>query len=214
MSKTLVAVLVVIVGLLVVVNLLKTPPPVVATNQSTVPIAKIVTPGETTSSSPPPEVQRPKYDSWTIRTYVDEFGEPTKSRYICNASHIFGTFSNSATTDSDLRVDILINGKADIQFMLYEYASNHPVKSYGSATIYHISVKDLDGKVTSRLEARLSGDRLYLGDRSIRVHDILLKGGEVKFHINGDYGSTYDFVVEATGYKLAYEEFKSTKKKV
>lgn len=69
---------------------------------------------------------------WNIAYYVDDFGEPTKKGYIRNPSYIRGTFSNTATQNSDLNVRFLIDSATDVSIMLYEYAGNNPVKAYSS----------------------------------------------------------------------------------
>ena len=43
--------------------------------------------------------------SWKVKFYVDDFGEPTKKKYLIKTC--IGKFSNSATTDSDLGVHFL-----------------------------------------------------------------------------------------------------------
>jgi len=45
---------------------------------------------------------------WEIGYFVDEFGEPTKERFITTKNPIYGTLSNSATQNSDLRVHFII----------------------------------------------------------------------------------------------------------
>ena len=57
---------------------------------------------ETTVAPTAPVTEPPKEIHWTEAFYVDDFGDPTSSSYIRG---IFdGTFSNSATTGSDLTV--------------------------------------------------------------------------------------------------------------
>ncbi|MCK5591653.1 MAG: hypothetical protein KAI72_06835, partial [Candidatus Pacebacteria bacterium] len=41
---------------------------------------------------------------WSVRYYVDNFGEPTRQGYITNTNLIKGKFSNTATQNSDLNV--------------------------------------------------------------------------------------------------------------
>ena len=68
---------------------------------------------------------------WSVKFYVDDFGEPTKKGYIINTKKIRGTFSNTATQDSKLDVEFVISGhpkRVSVEIYLYEYAHNNPVK--------------------------------------------------------------------------------------
>lgn len=119
---------------------------------------------------------------WSIRHYVDDFGEPTKQGYISNTNSILGTFSNTATQNSDLKIDFLITNSSNISFQLYEYAGNNPVKAY-STDSYTVMIQDKDGK-RFRLNAENYSDRLtFNSNSSQQVHNILLKGGTIKFKV-------------------------------
>jgi len=138
---------------------------------------------------------------WRISYYVDDFGEPTNQGYITNASTLRGTFSNTATQDSDLDVRFLISNSSDISIKLFEYAGNNPVKAYSSES-YKVLVQDKDGK-RYNLTATNYSDRLSFDKTSSRtVHNILLKGGTVKFKIiESDTPTTeYEFTVQKADY--------------
>ena len=145
---------------------------------------------------------------WSVRHYVDEFGEPTKEGYITNTSTIKGQFSNTATQDSRLNVDFLITNSSKISIQLYEYAGNNPVKAY-SADSYRVLIQDKDGK-RYKLTATNYSDRLTFNKSSSRkVHGILMKGGMIKFKIvEIDTPTTeYDFTISnADWYDNAYRK--------
>jgi hypothetical protein len=151
---------------------------------------------------------------WRIGYYVDEFGEPTKQGYITNTSYIKGTFSNTATQNSDLNVEFLISNSSDISVQLYEYADNNPVKAY-STEMYHIYIQDKDGNRVT-LTATNRSDRLRFDENESRqIHRILLKGGLVKFRIVEFETSTtqYQFDIQnADYYENAYRLLTETKK--
>jgi hypothetical protein len=63
---------------------------------------------------------------WAINYFVDDFGDPTDKGYIAPSYYIKGTISNSATTNSELNVIIIIQSKSDIAVQLYEYAGDTP----------------------------------------------------------------------------------------
>lgn len=145
---------------------------------------------------------------WTVGHYVDDFGEPTKEGYIRNTSLISGLFSNTATQNSDLNVKFLISNSSDISIMLYEYASNNPVKAYSSDS-YRVLIQDKDGK-RYKLTATNYSDRLSFNKSTSRkVHEILMEGGMIKFKIiESDTPTTeYDFTISnADWYNNAYRK--------
>ncbi len=141
-----------------------------------------------------------------MQFYVDDFGEPTKQGYIRNTNLISGTFSNTATQNSDLNVKILITNSSDINIMLYEYAKDNPVKAYSSDS-YQVLIQDKDGNRLKLIATNYS-DRLNFDKSASRqVHNILMKGGTVKFKIYEiDTPTTqYDFTIDnADFYENAY----------
>jgi hypothetical protein len=136
---------------------------------------------------------------WSNGFYVDSFGERTKNGYIANTNMIKGVFSNTATTNSKLNVDFIIGSSNDISIKLFEYAGNNPVKSSYSI-LYSIKVQDKDGdRVT--LHGFNSSDRIKLEKKDAKkLHNIFLKGGNVKFRIvNVDTKTTtYAFDIKNT----------------
>ena len=138
---------------------------------------------------------------WLIGHYVDDFGEPTKQAYIRNRNLIRGTFSNTATQDSELDVKFLISNSNDISIQLYEYAGNNPVKAYSSYS-YKVLIQDKDGKRynlrATNYSERLSFDK----SASWQVHSVLMKGGTVKFKIvESDTPTTiYEFTIQNADY--------------
>lgn len=149
---------------------------------------------------------------WSVRYYVDEFGEPTKQGYITNTLSIVGTFSNTATQNSDLKVDFLITNSSKISIQLYEYAGNNPVKAYSSES-YRVLIQDNDGN-RLKLTATNYSDRLSFDiTESNQVHKVLMKGGTIKFKIYEIETPTteYDFTIQkADWYENAYKKLKES----
>lgn len=86
---------------------------------------------------------------WTIVKQVDEFGDETGETYL--EGNFWGTFSNTATTDSKLLVKVIFNKTKDINergdvigFQLLEYG-DHPAVYTTSDTIT-LKVK-IDGNI-------------------------------------------------------------------
>ncbi|MCT7466253.1 hypothetical protein N5T78_06655 [Aliarcobacter cryaerophilus] len=152
---------------------------------------------------------------WEVKYYVDQFGEPTKNYYITNKNPINGYFSNSATRNSELKVEFL-NDEYDVAIQLYEYAGNNPVKAYSSED-YTIYVKDKDGE-TYILDGWMGtgSDRLIFSNIPSKasnkiVKNVLMKGGTIQFRIvENKYGlSKYSFTLtNADWYDNAYNLLK------
>ena len=147
---------------------------------------------------------------WQIRYYVDEFNNPTTEGYITTKLYVEGTFSNSATTNSNLKVIWLID-KDDVAIKLLEYGRNVVKSSYDS-TSYAIAMLDADGNKTSMTGTMYKGsDRIYIDSayESI-VLNTLAKNGAVTFKITeeGKYASSsYLFKMDDTSYfSNAYQQ--------
>lgn len=113
---------------------------------------------------------------WEVRFFVDSFNDPTTERYVTNKNLFIGTFSNSATTNSRLDVQIIWS-KNEFSFKLIEYGIYVvKPKSYEK---YKMLVKNPDGEIfsfeleskyTDRVsipntdESRLFGEQLGLYD--------------------------------------------------
>ncbi len=144
---------------------------------------------------------------WEISNYVDDFGDKTKEKYVRQSA--FGSFSNSATTNSDLVVGILID-KKNIRFQLKEYG-RHPVNS-GSINFKMKRNDSIIGKFT--MSAYDYGYIQFPDWDSNKNNEIkklkktLLQGGEIKFHgeINSYSRSTYNFILNCDYLKNALKE--------
>jgi hypothetical protein len=148
---------------------------------------------------------------WRVKHYVDEFGAETKNGYVGNAEPIKGTFSNSATQDSDLIVSLLIDKDLGISIKLYEYAHNNPVKAYDYDD-YEVNVKDKNGKAYHLRGTNYKSDRLTLDKLGAKqLHAALLKGGKLQFVIRESDTPTnvYNFTIDnAAGYLDARKQLK------
>lgn len=149
---------------------------------------------------------------WKIGYYVDKFNEPTKDPYI--STEVNGRFSNSATTNSDLKVRFLVDF-SEIRIQLYEYGRNHPIKGEEDIIFY---IRDSEGK-----EHKIRAFNYKSGDTSVKdnhvkvLRNILLKGGNIKFHAKtlGEYSySEYHFELKNADYfENAWEKMKLSKNK-
>ena len=151
------------------------------------------------------------FGKWDKRYYVDEFKQPTNVWYITNKEYIIGTFSNSATTNSQLKVQLLID-KTDIAFVLLEYGRNR-VKNSSSRYVdsYTITMKDSTGKVSMTGTVYCGGDRLYIDSAYVsRVLQALSGTGSVSFYIveKDRTTTTYLFTVDCSNFAELYKQAK------
>lgn len=152
---------------------------------------------------------------WHVAYYSDEFGEPTQEKFVTHRNYIRGTFSNSATQNSLLNVRFLIDKKG-IAILLYEYAGNNPVKTYGNS-LYDVLFKDKNGHC-ERYSLLHRGDRIWcpktISLDGCKMHKALIRGGIIKFIIREEKYpiNTYRFIIKGTilspttKYTKAYRE--------
>ena len=126
---------------------------------------------ETTSSENTPSEEAPaetdkaeeEASLWETYYYVDDFNQPTEDWYICNSTSFLGTFSNSAVSDANLFVDMVVD-EVDIAFFLYEYGNNLVKNSSSSYDdLYNITMRTADGTDLSFTGTMFCGDdRIFI----------------------------------------------------
>ena len=143
---------------------------------------------------------------WAWNYYVDyKFGDLTDEWYVTPRDYIKGTFSNSATTNSDLQVEILYDCNNDIAIFLYEYGDlDNQVKNNSSkySDSYEVTIKNNAGKtieVTGKIYA--GGDRLFLSNVS-QVLSMMKSSTVMRFFIQEEDSPTtqYRFDVDLTDF--------------
>lgn len=142
---------------------------------------------------------------WDIKYYVDDFGEPTKTGYITGKSSIYGTFSNSATTNSKLKFYFIIDD--EVALKLFEYGS-HVVKGNSSRPDkYYVNIKC--DNITYNFNAKNYGDRLIV-DESEEFINILRKEKPIIISVkeNSSYSSSSYLIkdIETTGFNEAMKQ--------
>jgi hypothetical protein len=147
-------------------------------------------------------------DVWEVVEIVDEFGDKTGDKRL--AYQTSGTFTNSATRNSDLDVMLLVDNPRGVNIIVFEYGRyrvelNGGLFTYkiGDTRIEHVPIK---GKHDS---VRLQG-RIDPRDEKTSLFYLLKQGGLIKFSVYEE-GSTYRFDVNADGFlKLLSEVFTNT----
>ena len=129
---------------------------------------------------------------WKKGYYTDEFNEATGEEFAF--IDLKGTFSNTATTDSDLSVRIIADYN-DIQFYLLEYET-YKLTSFFDTQTYTIRVKDgADNIHTFSGWLSESTNRIILDDKyKAEMLDILKVGGRIRFAITDDHSTSTKYV--------------------
>ena len=110
------------------------------------------------------------YDVWETVEIVDEFGDSTGESVIRTFAK--GTFSNSATANSDLIVKVVDYGDG-IAFDLYEYSSPPAAKLCYDGCFGNISIKRANGDIeTYEVFAPKSGG-IYVSDERVDFTNVL-----------------------------------------
>lgn len=116
-----------------------------------------------------------------IQYFVDEVGDPTTQGYITQKQRANGTFSNSATTNSDITWYIIAAPEPEqVAFVIFEYSRTRLTGSSGFPDEYRINVKTEDGRML-HLSGKNYSDRISLNKedastlRSELMKDQILK---------------------------------------
>lgn len=148
---------------------------------------------------------------WETYYYVDNFNQPTEDGYIGNSTCFLGTFSNSATTDSELLVNVVVD-EVDVAFFLYEYGRNRVKNSSSSRDdLYNITMRTADGADYSFTGVMYcGGDRIYVEQAHIaEVISALSQEGNAmtSFYVeDADRTTThYLFTVISNNFAAQYE---------
>lgn len=179
---------------------------------------------ETTVPTEVPEEQSP----WQIAYYVDDFGDPTDDFYLQGT--FTGTFSNTATSSSELKVIVFCDydvtgrdyydGKAydttsgySLAFRLLEYNDHNA--TYSSSDKMTLKVKIADVVSEHELVGIPPNGDLYAMDGSSRplagIVSVLESNiSDVSCVINVG-GSKYSFKMDGTGFKELSDKYSDMK---
>jgi RNA polymerase subunit RPABC4/transcription elongation factor Spt4 len=149
---------------------------------------------------------------WALGNVLDNFGESTSEKYIAPKDIIRGTFSNVATANSQLDVQLYYTDKNGLMMQLFEYGKQlgSPATGIGVEKI-SISIQAGDGERYT-FPGYMTQSWLFF-DQSDRetTRDILAAGGTVKFRIKIDtlgVISDYSFDIQkADGFNIVYEQY-------
>ena len=104
-----------------------------------------------------------------IQYFVDEVGDPTTQGYVTQKRMAIGTFSNSATTNSDITWYIIVAPEPEqVAFVIFEYSRTRLTGSSGFPDEYTVNVKTEDGRML-HLSGKNYSDRITLNERDASI---------------------------------------------
>lgn len=158
------------------------------------------------------------FSNWEILEYKDKFGDPTGEKFVGPINDIYGTFSNSATTNSKLEVYFRID-KDSISFILWEYGSHQVKNSYSRYKEYKITMKISESEklyVPAEISSgsgilHISNDEFRTRKENVeRVRTALFQNDSITFLIEEEDSPTtsYKFTIDTTGLEEIYKLLK------
>lgn len=151
--------------------------------------------------------------AWAQGFYIDKFGDKTDEWYICTSNAIEGTFCNTATTDSPLLVDVVVDCDGDVTFFLYEYAQEDNLVKNGSSQYseyYRISIRDNTGTtIDVRGEIFPGSDRISIVDNDkATILNMMISVETMRFYIQKESSpaTTYRFDLELEDFLYALND--------
>jgi|GEM_PF-391928 len=150
------------------------------------------------------------YGQWTQKYYVDDFGDKTSKTYIDYVDN-YGTFSNSATSNSELKAKIVISysendSLPDILFDLYEYGKGPAVGNAIGDAKYKLIIKLFDN-TTETYYLHAGEHSLFINfssswDKNSLINYLKKESKPIKCFIliDGEYSSqSYNFKINPVG---------------
>lgn len=138
--------------------------------------------------------------NWNQGVFTDSFGDPTGNKYIISNT-IDSTFSNSATKNSKLFVELLISSEPSVGIFMSEYSGNRPAQKFEG----YIQAKNENGKTYSStvFEWNRSGG-ISIYDKKDLIK-FLRNSKNVKFVVSDKYSSTYHFSLDTQKLEAALD---------
>lgn len=164
--------------------------------------------------------EEPRTDTgiWKLKAYSDEFGMPTDEKYVVSGVCV-GTFSNSATTNSELYAVVFCQenrGYHQIKIRFAEYGK-YIVKNTTSKNVrFDFVMMDSSGQkqyfngLTDAFIPKKNQDMWLGNDATHAVINALKAGGTIRFAFTEQDNphNRYVFSIEdASGFDVAYAEW-------
>jgi len=172
------------------------------------------------------EIEAAPSASWGHGVNNDEFGDPIEgSGFVMNTKHFEGVFSNSATYNSPLWTDMMLD-QYGLSFWFYEYQRQNNLyrnNYYRYDRTYSVRIKDESGEVHDFFGFMLVGDAYLRVVESKKVYNrinhiddiresdydeilaLFMKDQVLKVSITADEGAdSFSFQINTNGFVDAY----------
>jgi hypothetical protein len=152
------------------------------------------------------ETKMQKQGAWEIAKVVDEFGDEVKGEG--TVIGIFeGKMSNSATTNSDLKVKIQVGKDKESYITFFEYENrkgNLPDKKF-----FKIKIKKEDGE--TEFVEQFSMNNMLVDTKGVLIEKVLSQNSPLKINVDlkraSKYQNTvYNFEIDPKGLKEILEK--------
>lgn len=150
---------------------------------------------------------------WSLNSYVDDFGEPTKTKYISSIQ--VGKFSNSASTNRNFGLSLLID-KKNTRLVFYQYMS-HKVKASVVTKVYELKMRADKKTYTFKNKLEMykglsSAEFLDKSDKELFLKVLSESKSKIKLRFKevGQYSSmtTYSINLNSKGFTRLYNKIK------
>ena len=148
--------------------------------------------------------------AWAQGFYVDNFGDETDKWYVRTLNMVEGTFCNTATSDSPLSVDVIVDCEGNVTFFIYEYAQEDNLVKNGSSQYseyYRISIRDDTGStIDVRGEMYPGSDRISIVDNDkSTILNMMISVKTMRFFIQKESSpaTTYRFDLDLADFLYA-----------
>ncbi len=146
---------------------------------------------------------------WSVQNFANGLKERVTRQYITNKKQtIVGSFFDKTTQDAALNVRLIIIDSTNINVKFLNLTDISIVKKI----YYKGVVQDQTGK-RYKINGVKINDRISFLKHSEIIHNVLSKGGKVRFFLYGskksNFSTEYYFnIFEAKGYRQAYQKLK------
>jgi hypothetical protein len=144
---------------------------------------------------------------WKIATYASNLGDKRNSSYLTNSYAIWGTFTDNANDNAELKVKFLIDKET---FCIKLLAHGTQAVKKGDENLYKIKVKS---SANDQIEftAKNISDRIFIKSvDSQKIIDLFNKGGVITFSLVSDSKTAparYAFAIDnPDGFGNAYKK--------
>ncbi len=130
---------------------------------------------------------------WEVRNYVNDFGEPSGNKYVI--SNFYGNFSNSATPNDELRVNVCFTGDKKHLYVMLKY-DEYNNGTYEDEKCEYTKVVNKEKRKIYVREGLSSSFYDEETGKNYKLKDILMEEGVYSIYMRLEYKTEYEFSVD------------------